>query len=200
MKKLYHAAATGNWETADNTLGSGEERLEILKSPVLSVTNETALHIVAGAKQVKFVEMLLEEQGINPLMDKKDCKGNTALCTAAAAGASKIVSKLLRMRPELLSIKGGGNMTPAYVAATFGHGALASELYKCMESRDPMKDDDKIYLFFACINNNLFGKCLHKQLTNFFFSLCMHHYIPKYKSSNRNNNIPFIYLFIYLFL
>ncbi|EXC07017.1 hypothetical protein L484_005979 [Morus notabilis] len=159
--QLYHAARTGDQNRAKEILGEGQERSALLSSPVLSVTKETVLHIAAGAKQVEFAEMLLQEPGIDEFINAQDEKGNTALCTAAAAGASEIVRKLWNREPKLLFTPGGDKMTPAYMAATFGHGAIASELYsEGINRQRPMRDEDKIFLFFICIHNELFDLAL----------------------------------------
>ena len=137
--------------------------------PVLRSTSETALHIAAGANQVGFVEKLLDEIGNNEPLNAVDINRNTVLCTAAAAGSYKIVKKLLSAtnNVDLPLIRGGSNdvqVTPAYIAAKFGHGAIALELSSRCETRQPgLTDEEKISLFFTCINNEIFGKFLFKK-------------------------------------
>ncbi|GMN70479.1 hypothetical protein TIFTF001_039523, partial [Ficus carica] len=162
-RKLYHAARTGDWKTVERIPRSQQEiREHLLQLPVLSTTGETALHIAAGANQVGFVKKLLEKIGNNISLDAVDRRGNTALFTAAAAGSYKIVKKLLSAtnNGDLPLIRGGGNdvqVTPAYIAAKFGHGAIALELFSRCETRQPgLTDKEKISLFFTCINNEIF--------------------------------------------
>ncbi|KAF4384090.1 hypothetical protein G4B88_030986 [Cannabis sativa] len=121
---LHHAALSGNLKMGKKILDKEVDRISRTKTvnaAITSATLETPLHVAAGAKQSKFVEMLLKEDGIDPTL--RDKKGNTAFCSAVVAGAMNIVQIFLHpkiMRREFL-IHGGQDMTPLFIATSFGH-------------------------------------------------------------------------------
>ncbi|KAF4358503.1 hypothetical protein F8388_005159 [Cannabis sativa] len=118
-------------------------RTKTVNAAITSATLETPLHVAAGAKQSKFVEMLLKEDGIDPTL--RDKKGNTAFCSAVVAGAMNIVQIFLHpkiMRREFL-IHGGQDMTPLFIATSFGHGDIASTLYNCYQQQNIYMDQNE---------------------------------------------------------
>lgn len=133
-----------------------------MNSPITDRTAETAFHVAVGANQVKFVKWLVRRPGFD--VSVKDRKGNTAFCTAAISGASEII-KLLRPRnTDFPIIRGGAEMTPLYMAALFGHNAIASDLY--LETRPVLLEKETKWLFFICIHNEIFGKRIYIHIYN----------------------------------
>ncbi|KAJ0017159.1 hypothetical protein Pint_12110 [Pistacia integerrima] len=149
---LYRAALEGDWATAEGLLRQDRSLLcgEIAKN------GETVLHIAAGAKQIGFVEKLLE--WIEPQdLTLKDRNENSAFCFAVAAGAIEIAENMLEKNEELLATKGGQGMTPIYLAAIFGDRRMASYLYrKVQEMEVILAVEDKASLFFACLYTALY--------------------------------------------
>ncbi|KAJ0018858.1 hypothetical protein Pint_12087 [Pistacia integerrima] len=149
---LYRAALKGDWATAEGLLGQDRSLLrgEIAKN------GETVLHIAAGAKQIGFVEKLLE--WIEPqYLTLKDRNENSAFCFAVAAGAIEIAKIMLKKNEELLVTRGGQDMTPIYLAAIFGYRDMASYLYrKVQEMEVILAVEDKASLFFACLYTALY--------------------------------------------
>jgi ankyrin repeat protein len=126
-----------------------------LLSASISRGYETVLHIASGARHIHFVEKLVE------MMDKEDLalqdiNGNTALCIAAAAGSKDIVQVLKQHNDSLLTIRGGKDMAPPYMAAVLGQSEMAWYLYN--ESKTILEKTDRENLFFSCINNCLYGR------------------------------------------
>ncbi|POO04124.1 Ankyrin repeat-containing domain containing protein [Trema orientale] len=93
-------------------------------------------------------------------MDLRDRQGNTAFGKdAAAAGPSEIIQMLMPMNNgQFPSTKGGGRVTPLYSAVLFGHSAVALALYN--GNRQNLSDDEKKWLFFTSINNQIFDLAL----------------------------------------
>ncbi|KAL6202544.1 hypothetical protein ACLB2K_026252 [Fragaria x ananassa] len=90
----------------------------------------------------------------------QDVNGNTALCIAAAAGSLDIVQILVLTNKSLLSIRGGKDMTPAYMAVVLGQSEIAWHLYKYPESNTMFEKTDRENLFFSCISNGLYDLAL----------------------------------------
>ncbi|XP_030493058.2 uncharacterized protein LOC115709161 [Cannabis sativa] len=157
---LHHAALSGNLKMGKKILDKEVDRISRTKTvnaAITSATLETPLHVAAGAKQSKFVEMLLKEDGIDPTL--RDKKGNTAFCSAVVAGAMNIVQIFLHpkiMRREFL-IHGGQDMTPLFIATSFGHGDIASTLYNCYQQQNIYMDQNERFgIFFNCVNNDIY--------------------------------------------
>lgn len=134
---------------------------------------ETALHVAAGANQAEFVEILLKEERID--LTLQDINGNTAFCSAVAAGASKIVDKFLTLptRDEFIMSRGGKNMTTLYIATSFGHGEIALKLYDHVRVKGTDLDleaGERYGIFFNCIHNDIYGKFLKNLCSIFFLS------------------------------
>ncbi|KAK9902297.1 hypothetical protein M0R45_001757 [Rubus argutus] len=97
------------------------------------------------------------------MMDKEDLalqdkNGNTALCIAAAAGSLEIVQLLIEANNSLLTIRGGANMAPPYMAALLGQSEIAWHLYP--KSKNMMEKTDLECLFFSSINYGLYDLAL----------------------------------------
>ncbi|KAJ0017158.1 hypothetical protein Pint_12111 [Pistacia integerrima] len=149
---LYRAALKGDWATAEVLLGQDRSLL----CGRITKNGETVLHIAAGAKQIGFVEKLLEL--IEPQdLTLKDRNGNSAFCFAVAAGAIQIAENMLKKNEKLLATRGGQDVTPIYLAAIFGYRDMTLYLYrKAKFNGIILSRDDKGSLFFACLSTGLY--------------------------------------------
>ncbi|KAJ0018035.1 hypothetical protein Pint_12186 [Pistacia integerrima] len=112
----------------------------------------------ARARQTSFVEELIKLMKSEDLT-LLDQKGNTALCFAAAAGAIEIARIMLKKNPSLLTIRGGENMMPVFMAARLAKGEMASFLYdELSQAKHVFKWEDEVALFFTCLTTSLYGK------------------------------------------
>lgn len=119
---------------------------------------ETVLHIAAGAKQAEFVDMLLNDGTVD--LNSKDSYKNTPFCSAVAAGAQKIVEKFLSLRTRLDYVQTrctDMDLTPLYMAVSFGHREIASKLYASKDEMD-LETGERHGIFLNCIKNDLYGK------------------------------------------
>ncbi|KAK2989009.1 hypothetical protein RJ640_028498 [Escallonia rubra] len=133
---LYQAALKGDWEDA---------KLFITKNPQaltarISKGRETALHIAAGAKQIRFVEELVK------VMDAKDLAlknkyDNTALCFAAASGITAIAEVMVKKNRRLPAVRGSAGVTPLHMAALLGHRDMVWFLYLVTDHKDLTEED-----------------------------------------------------------
>ncbi|KAI3683984.1 hypothetical protein L1987_84507 [Smallanthus sonchifolius] len=110
---LYKASIKGDWEAARIIL-KGRENLVRFS---ITEIKETPLHLAARARSHEFVRNLLD------MMEKEDLKlqnedGNTAFCVAAVDGDVRMAKMMVEKNPELLTIRGSGNMMPLYLAAS----------------------------------------------------------------------------------
>ncbi|KAH9687272.1 ANK REP REGION domain-containing protein [Citrus sinensis] len=120
--------------------------------------NLPSLHLLQGAKQTNFVKQMVELTGHDNLLSLQDENGNTAFCFAAAVGSVEIAQFMLQRNPNLLTIRGGGQMTPLYIAALFGKSKMASFLYR--QNEDNLEPDDLENTFFVSIETGLYGLAL----------------------------------------
>ncbi|KAJ0079983.1 hypothetical protein Patl1_24154 [Pistacia atlantica] len=118
--------------------------------------HETIFHVAAGADQTDFVEKMIGEIAPDDLK-LQNVKGNTAFCLAVMAGNKSIAKKMLNKDPDLLAIRGGGNLTPLNLAAMFGEREMASYLY-WEYYRGTLTLADKKQLFFDSIDTSLYGE------------------------------------------
>ncbi|KAF4397054.1 hypothetical protein G4B88_008900 [Cannabis sativa] len=128
---LFHATLSGDYTTAKKII---DENPNILKKDFLESKGrkETVLHVAVGAKQAKyFVRQLLRDFEDYIDVSLKDSMGNTAFFSACAAGILDIVDEFLKLKNcrDFITIPGGGDVSPLYIAVSFGHGKVASRLY-----------------------------------------------------------------------
>ncbi|XP_062016967.1 ankyrin repeat-containing protein At5g02620-like isoform X1 [Rosa rugosa] len=147
---LYKHALKGDWEAAEQIL---KEDRSLLSASITRSGCETVLHVAAGSRHIHFVQKLVN------MMDKEqlvlqDINGNTALCVAAAAGSLDIVQILIDHNNSLLTIRGGKDMAPPYMAAVLGQSEMACYLYN--KSEKMLEITDRENLFFSSINNGLY--------------------------------------------
>ncbi|KAK2989008.1 hypothetical protein RJ640_028497 [Escallonia rubra] len=152
---LYQAALKGDWEDA---------KLFITKNPQaltarISKGRETALHIAAGAKQIRFVEELVK------VMDAKDLAlknkyDNTALCFAAASGITAIAEVMVKKNRRLPAVRGSAGVTPLHMAALLGHRDMVWFLYLVTDHKD-LTEEDFTGLLIATISSNIYDVALH---------------------------------------
>ena len=156
--QLCHAALSGDYETA-NAIFSNHR--EIINNPILSVTNETTLHVAAGANQTQFVEELLNKYHDIDFMTAKDCQNNTVFYSAIAAGASDIVEKFLskyeKNLDHILRTPDDKSLNPLSFAALFGHEKIVSKLHEKRNIIKPSQEEQYV-IFWKCTENDLYGK------------------------------------------
>ncbi|KAM6567828.1 hypothetical protein CsatA_026956 [Cannabis sativa] len=136
---LFHATLSGDYTTAKKII---DENPNILKKDFLESKGrkETVLHVAVGAKQAKyFVRQLLRDFEDYIDVSLKDSMGNTAFFSACAAGILDIVDEFLKLKNcrDFITIPGGGDVSPLYIAVSFGHGKVASHLALIL-----LEDDD----------------------------------------------------------
>ncbi|XP_062114701.1 uncharacterized protein LOC133825823 [Humulus lupulus] len=134
-----------------------QNRHEVVNAVIMRSTMETALHVAAGANQAEFVEMLVNDKDID--LTFRDTNGNTAFCTAIAAGATRIAEKFLTLtkpRDYFIKTRGGQNMSPLYIASSFGQAQIASVLYKDTISNVDLEAGELFGIFFNCIHNDIY--------------------------------------------
>jgi ankyrin repeat protein len=149
--QLYHAALSGDWETAEGIYESfrGEVNARITKR------GETALHIAAAAEHTHFVKQLVGKMSIEALTYKNEA-GNTAFCFAAISGVEALAKVMMDKKPDLAMTRGRGNLLPIYMATLLGHRGMVSYLYD--ETKEQLTDGDRIKLLVALINSDIYGE------------------------------------------
>ncbi|PRQ54698.1 putative ankyrin repeat-containing domain, PGG domain-containing protein [Rosa chinensis] len=145
--RMYRAALKGDWEEAEETINKDES---IVRCGI-SLGSYTALHVAVGARQVQFVEKLVEKMQPKDLR-LQDETSNTAFCLAAAAGSLEIAKIMIRKDPDLPGLLGSKGRTPLYFAALFGHQKMAACLYSLASKEENLQE-----LFFTCIKSGLYG-------------------------------------------
>ncbi|KAM5552398.1 hypothetical protein ABKV19_026975 [Rosa sericea] len=145
--RMYRAALKGDWEEAEETINKDES---IVRCGI-SLGSYTALHVAVGARQVQFVEKLVEKMQPKDLR-LQDETSNTAFCLAAAAGSLEIAKIMIRKDPDLPGLLGAKGRTPLYFAALFGHQKMAACLYSLASKEENLQE-----LFFTCIKSGLYG-------------------------------------------
>ncbi|XP_040361456.1 uncharacterized protein LOC112167022 isoform X3 [Rosa chinensis] len=191
---LYKHALKGDWEAAERIL----RKDTILLRASISRGYETVLHVAAGTSHIHFVEKLVSMMEVEDLA-LQDINGNTALCIAAAAGSLDIVKILIQKNKSLLTIRGGKNMAPAYMAAVLGQSEMACYLLEKTESKMMLERTDRENLFFSCINNCLYDlafqlldadKALAKARTSSQKNKTALHILARRPSAFRGSQIP----------
>ncbi|XP_040363028.1 ankyrin repeat-containing protein At5g02620 isoform X2 [Rosa chinensis] len=155
---LNKYALKGNWEAAKLIL---ETKPSLLTTSSITRGGDTLLHVAAGARQVHFVEKLVEMMEVLNGMEKcsqdlalRDTNGNTAFSIAAAAGSIEIVDIMIKKNKYLPIIPGGEGMTPLYMAALLGQSVMADYLYS--RTKEMLGEADRKSLFLTCIDNGLY--------------------------------------------
>ncbi|KAK0607797.1 hypothetical protein LWI29_020714 [Acer saccharum] len=147
---LQKATLTGNLEEAMPLLGDNPRSM--LRTAITE-WEETVLHIATGAKQVAFVEEIIELMKLDDLK-LQDLNGSTAFCFVAAAGSIEIAKLMLDKNLDLLTLRGAKNMLPLYMAALFGRMEMVNFLYDGTESH--LTPQDEADLFFKSINTDMY--------------------------------------------
>ncbi|KAJ0013270.1 hypothetical protein Pint_21381 [Pistacia integerrima] len=136
-----------------------------LLGAAITEEHETVFHIAAGAKQTQFVEeaiKLIEEEQKDYLKFQNK-KFNTAFCYAAMAGSKEIAQAMLKNDQSLLTIGGGKDMIPLYLATLFGQSETALFLYDEMkrhtEAQEELKQQRNA-IFYASIDSTMYGMYL----------------------------------------
>ncbi|PON78903.1 Transmembrane protein [Trema orientale] len=152
---LYKAALNNDWRTAQRII---KQDSRIVRAAITRA-EETALHIAAGAKHIKFVKELVN------LMDKNDLalqdgKGNTAFCFAALTGSVEIAKIMMHKNKHLPLVRGGQGMTPLYMATLFGQTEMSWFLYPITKVIILDHQGEWMGIFFTCIHSDLYGLAL----------------------------------------
>ncbi|XP_027338572.1 ankyrin repeat-containing protein At5g02620-like isoform X2 [Abrus precatorius] len=152
---LYRAAMRGDWDKANVFLNlhPGAERARISRGW------ETALHISAGAKHIKFVEELIKRMRSKDL-EIQDKDNNTALCFAAISGVTKIAKLMVEKNRNLPGIRGSEGVTPLYIATLLGQKDMVWYLYSVTNHED-LNTEDYFSLLIAAISTDLYDFALH---------------------------------------
>ncbi|KAJ0013255.1 hypothetical protein Pint_21568 [Pistacia integerrima] len=153
---LLKAAQTGNIDAVqsqfDNPLFSNSSSRPF--NIAITEKHETIFHVASGANQTDFVEKMIDKK-VEDALKLQNIKGNTAFCFAVMAGNKSIAEKMLRRNQVLLTIRGGGNLTPLNLAAMFGEREMALYLYRQYDG-GTLTLADKKQLFFDSIDTTLY--------------------------------------------
>ncbi|XP_057994999.1 ankyrin repeat-containing protein At5g02620-like, partial [Hevea brasiliensis] len=167
--KLYKAAMSGDWETAEGILDKYPEEVKTR----MNTEGQTALHIGTAASHTHFVEQLINKipdeentsgylniktyTSVRPDDEGNAATGNTAFFYAAASGNVKIAQIMLEKNKDLAMIEGRGNVLPIHIAALLGRGKMVRYLYK--ETKYELQAtqiEDLIAFLVALINADIY--------------------------------------------
>ncbi|CAI9090563.1 OLC1v1025365C2 [Oldenlandia corymbosa var. corymbosa] len=151
---LYKAAFRGDWKMANAFFKQHPEAL----TARITKGWECALHIAAGAKQLKFVEELVELMD-PPALAAQNKFGNTALCFAAASGITKIAQVMVAKNSNLPMIRGSKGVTPLHMAALLGQQDMVWYLLSVTDPKYLTKED-YVSLIIATISTDLYDVAL----------------------------------------
>ncbi|KAJ0080476.1 hypothetical protein Patl1_24142 [Pistacia atlantica] len=154
VKSLLNNPLFSDSSISSSSASSSSSPLNAASSPspfnvAITEKHETILHVAAGANQTDFVEKMIDQIAPDDLKLQNE-KGNTAFCVA-------VMEKMLKKNRELLTIRGGGNLTSLNLAAMFGARETALYLYR-RYYRGTLTSDDKKQLLFDSIDTVLYGK------------------------------------------
>lgn len=160
---LKNAALRGDIEEARRLLKLNHHRSVLCAA--ITENHETVLHVATGARHVGFVQEIIKlMEPVDLLLQDKN--GNTAFCVAAMVGSLQIAKTMLEKNASLLTVRGGQQMTPLYLAALFGHGDMAKFLYAITKKN--LTADDRKATFLISVHMGLYGKFI------FIFFLLFH--------------------------
>ncbi|KAF2310405.1 hypothetical protein GH714_009280 [Hevea brasiliensis] len=149
--KLYKAAMSGDWETAEGILDKYPEEVKTR----MNKEGHTALHIATAASYTHFVEQLMKRIPDEEITTA--ARGNTAFFYAAASGNVKIAQIMLEKNKDLAMIEGRGNVLPIRIAALLGRCKMVRYLYE--ETKDKLQGiqhKDLIAFLVALINADIY--------------------------------------------
>ncbi|KAJ0013849.1 hypothetical protein Pint_21546 [Pistacia integerrima] len=152
---LKNAALRGDIEEARCLLKLNHHQSVLFAA--ITENHETVLHVVTGARHVGFVQEIIKLMEPVDLM-LQDKNGNTAFCVAAMVGSLQIAKIMLEKNASLLTIRGGQQMTPLYLAALFGHGDMAKFLYAVTKKN--LTADDRKATFLISVHMGLYDFAL----------------------------------------
>ncbi|KAL3523053.1 hypothetical protein ACH5RR_015887 [Cinchona calisaya] len=151
---LYQAALKGDWDRAKAFLKRHPEAL----TTRITKGCERVLHIAAGAKQIKFVEELVESMD-PPELAIQNKFGNTGLCFAAASGITRIAEVMVMKNSNLPMVRGSKGATPLHMAALLGFRDMVWYLYSVTDHRCLTKED-YVSLIIATISTEVYDIAL----------------------------------------
>ncbi|XP_060960327.1 uncharacterized protein LOC115724011 [Cannabis sativa] len=168
---LFHAALSGDYAKAKRIINNNYENpnYDLFNNHLLKTDNrrETLLHVAAGANQTEFVKGIFKQHLGNINLTDVDANGNTAFFLACATGDIKMVKEFLKdrvnMPRNIITTSNTKGVSPFAIAVSFGHGEVASYLYKQPQITTYFAHDqsqDKMKIFYNCIYNDLYDLAL----------------------------------------
>ncbi|KAJ0079985.1 hypothetical protein Patl1_24156 [Pistacia atlantica] len=159
VKSQFNNPLFSNSSSSSSSASSSSSPLNAASPPspfnvAITEKHETIFHVAAGANQTDFLEKMIDEIAADDLK-LQNVKGNTAFCFAVMAGNISIAEKMLKKKRDLLTIRGGGNLTPLNLAAMFGEREMAIYLYR-QYYRGTLTLADKKQLLFDSIDTTLY--------------------------------------------
>ena len=121
---FYKALQIGNWNAAKEFLNLHPNAI----SAKITIRDQTALHVAAGAGHVHIAEELVKQMSEESL-EIKDCDGFTALARAAYIGNYRVARIILGNNENLIRIPTNEGNIPVVLALLNGHLKLGRYLY-----------------------------------------------------------------------
>ena len=121
---FYKALQIGNWNAAKEFLNLHPNAI----SAKITIRDQTALHVAAGAGHVHIAEELVKQMSEENL-EIKDIYGFTALARAASFGNYRVAECMLEKNENLIGIATNRGDIPVVLALLNGHLKLARYLY-----------------------------------------------------------------------
>ncbi|XP_059436306.1 ankyrin repeat-containing protein P16F5.05c-like [Corylus avellana] len=152
--RLYQAALKGDWQVAKILI---EKYPDLVRRPITE-QKDTALHIAVAAKHATFAKELVKCMTSEDI-ELRNENGNTALCFAAYAGGSELVSivqEMVQENKKLPLVRGSCGNTPLYIAALNGSKEMVSYLYPLTPFED-LAPIDRIDILVATISTDMYG-------------------------------------------
>jgi hypothetical protein len=150
---LYTAAVKGDWRSANN-ICKENPRDAIWLLPITQ-QKMNALQVAVAAKQIAFVNELLNCMGPNEL-EFKNANRDTALHIIALSGNVKIAKKMVEKNNRLPMIRNNQNSLPLLIAAKHRHRDMVLYLYEVTEFEE-LKPDESLDFLSHVIFCNLYG-------------------------------------------
>ncbi|KAJ9684856.1 hypothetical protein PVL29_017039 [Vitis rotundifolia] len=158
---LIKALNRGRWNDIESFFNKNPDAVSAKISP----TDETALHIAAGAGHVKVVEELVKKLSPEDLKQKENNGGCTPLALAAMKGFKEIAQCMIEKNTELTSILDKNGSLPVVRACNRGRKEVTRLLYNYTPPKElgPKKGEGKngATLLSYCIVTKFLDIALH---------------------------------------
>ncbi|KAK6941301.1 Ankyrin repeat [Dillenia turbinata] len=129
---LYKAALRGDWETAKAIFDGNESAL----TAKITIFQENALHLAAGAGHAQFVINMMDRMPVEDL-ELRDVHGRTALTFAAMAGCTEAARAMVSRNPILTQLMDKNGRAPILHAALIGSKDVLSYLCSVTRNEEP---------------------------------------------------------------